>query len=195
MTFEAFRYYATTQGWGCVDNTAFGLYQGWPFRADLEPGVKNVIYISFRVDRTVSMGHLRALRRALPKDCGATQAWPGAIELVCAGPDEDLDQSLRGCMDAAAATFLAAGHTLPERCPCCGGPDCDVLVLAKGGYVPAHRACVERGDMPRETPFQLFQRRGRTGRAVNLTELAPLSVRPYSGDRLQPRCGAATVCL
>ena len=185
MALEAFHYYARTQKWQCMENTACGLFRGWPFRADVVPGPNNLIYISFRVDGALAAGHLRTLNRALPKDCTASQPWSGAVELACGGRDADLDGRLRRSLEATAATLSAAGHHLPRSCPCCGEQDCDSLALWGGGFVPVHRRCVEAGvDMGCEAPAAWRQglRWLSQGPSWGQDRFSPSSLIPYTPE-------------
>lgn len=135
---------------GCrtVDDTAFGMANGYPFSVELlntaEPSRLRVQWV-LRESAALALAALQQqrvqyLRWAAEADAGAG----GALAAYLAPPSDFYTKALlRGTLKAGAAALAAAGNRVPEICPLCGLAGCDTLAFLDEGLRPTHAACLQ----------------------------------------------------
>lgn len=144
MDFAQFSDFAAARGCRQVQNDAFGIYRGYPFAVHYKKGGQGQLTAAFKFGSKTPKSLLKEMRAALkPYGASPMSYAPDRVGFLLAGK-EGAEENFDNALSALAELFTAAGLTPPTVCPFCKGNGCDTLAFVGGGYVPVHRACLDR---------------------------------------------------
>lgn len=143
MDLDGFSAFAQSKGWKVISNSAYGVYNGYPFAANFQARAGGAIGVGLRVDGKGGAKFVRSVRKALPKGCAFLAANTDSYTLSCAARNGDLTEAFTAAMDTVTGKMRETGLRAPEACPLCKQGGCDATAMLGGVYVPTHRACVE----------------------------------------------------